>query len=141
MSLGRSVVALAVAIGLAVSLPAEVLAAPPWSFACDERNDLYQAMRDGGTECPRYATAEEAVRAAEEGASLLILADGYPEKTTVVAPAVYEAAARKQLRLYVEYPEQLPDLPVCPPRQVKFERGVVTSNVFGETLAPMRNER
>lgn len=134
----RLSIRLAIAIGLTSGVTAQVAATPPWSFACDRRNDLYRAICDGGTECPRFAAAEEAVRAAAEGSGVLILADAYPEETTVVAPAVFEEAARKRLHLYVEYPRQLPGLSVGAPKQVTFERGVVTSNVFGESLPPLR---
>ena len=101
-------------------------ATPCWSFACQEQNDLYQAIRNGGTECPRFATAAEAVQAAAEGAGVLILADGYPEKTTVVEPAVFEQAARKNCGCTSSIP-RLPDMAVGPPKQVRFERGVVAS--------------
>ena len=48
---------------------------------------------------------------------MLILADGYPEKTTAVEPGVFDEAARKKLRLYVEYPAALPDVQVGPPKE------------------------
>ncbi len=46
---------------------------------------------------------------AAEGSGVLILADGHPEKTTEVEPAVFDEADRKHLRLYLEYPSRLPD--------------------------------
>ena len=35
-------------------------------------------------------------------------------------------------------PERLPDMDVGAPKDVKYERGVVTSDIFGPTLRPMR---
>ena len=48
-----------------------------------------------------------------EAAGVLILADGYPQKTTAIEPAVIAQAAKKKLRLYVEYPAGLPDMRVA----------------------------
>ena len=60
-----------------------------------------------------------------EGAGLLILADGYPEKTTAIEPDLFDAAARKKLRLYVEYPSALPgaDGGTAEGRQAAARRG------------------
>ncbi len=96
-------------------------------FCCAADNDLYRVLTAGGLDCPRHDRAGDAIRAAPEGSGVLILADGYPEQTTVVEPAAFDEAARKKLRLYVEYPAQLPDLAVGPPKEIKTERGVVTS--------------
>lgn len=87
-------------------------------FACRWDNDLYRLLNAGGREYPRYSDPADAVRAASDGAAVLILAEGYPEKTTVVGPATFAAAAKKGLRLYVEYPAVLPDLPVCAPQPI-----------------------
>lgn len=109
-----------------------------WTFACAADNDLYRVITAGGTSCRRFKTAAEAVQAAAEGSGVLILADGYPDHPTIMKPAVFEEAARKRLRLYMEYPEWLPDMEIGPPKTVKYERGVVTSTFFGEALRPMR---
>ena len=109
-----------------------------WTVACSPENDLHRVITSSGYSCRRCATAAEAVRAAEEGSGVLILADGYPDKLTVVALETYREAQRKRLHLYVEYPEQLPNLTIGQPRTITFERGVVTSGVFGKPLPPMR---
>ena len=109
-----------------------------WTFACAADNDLYRVVTASRPACPRFATAAEAVRATAEGSGVLILADGYPEKPNDVEPAVFEQAAKKRLRLYVEYPAKLPDIEIGTPKDVKYERGVVTSDFFGDTLGPMR---
>ncbi|MCY2993149.1 MAG: hypothetical protein NTY19_35490 [Planctomycetota bacterium] len=109
-----------------------------WTFACSADNDIYHALTASRLPCPRFATAAEAVRAAIEGSGVLILADGYPDQPTAIEPAVFDEAARKRLRLYVEYPERLPDMETGAPKDVKYERGVVTSEIFGESLRPLR---
>lgn len=107
-------------------------------FCCAAENDLYRVLKAGGAACARHDLPLQAVRAAAEGDGVLILADGYPVRTTVVEPAALEEAARKQLRLYVEYPAQLPDMTVGAPKEIKTERGVVTSGFFGDRLPPLR---
>lgn len=107
-------------------------------FRCAAGNDLYRAVTAGGATYPRYASAEEAIAKARRGAGVLILADGYPESTTAVTPALYKMAARKKLRLYVEYPAALPGLPVGSPREVNWERAVVASDAFGPALGRLR---
>lgn len=111
---------------------------PGLVFCCAADNDLCRVMTAGGERYPRFAAPPEAVRAAPEGAGVLILADGYPQKTTAVEPAVFEEAARKKLRLYVEYPAALPGLEVGPPRQTALERVVVHSDAFGASLPKMK---
>lgn len=49
-------------------------------FSCAADNDLYRVMTADGTRYPRYDNATEAVRTAEIGTGVLVLADGYPDK-------------------------------------------------------------
>ena len=69
---------------------------------------------------------------------MLVLAEGYPQTMTALTSATFEEATQKRLRLYVEYPQWLPDLTIGPAQQVKFERGVVASTFFGDRLPPLR---
>jgi hypothetical protein len=135
---------LCAALGAALLLPPAgrpTLAATPQAnfvFACSAENDLYRTLTAGGAKHPRYGTPREAVRAAATGAGVLLLADGYPDKPTDVAADVFAEAAKKKLQLYLEYPALLPDLPVGQPKDAGLERGVVTSEIFGAALRPMR---
>ena len=132
-----------VAMALAPLAAAEETSRPEtgpggWTLACSPENDLYRVLAASGLPCPRFATADEAVRAAPAGSGVLALADGYPDQPTAIAPAAFDEAARKRLRLYVEYPERLPDMELGAPKDVKYERGVVSSEIFGESLRPLR---
>ena len=124
------------ATSLLAALPA--LAAGPLIFSCAADNDLFRVASDNGMALKRCDTPEAAVAAAGEGDGVLLLAGGYPQQTTAVAPEVFAQAARKHLRLYVEYPAALPDTKIDAPRKVKLERAVVVSNTFGPALARMR---
>lgn len=114
------------------------LAAGPLVFSCAPDNDLLRVATDNGVALKRVDTPEAAVAAAGEGDGVLLLAGGYPQQTTQVAPEVFARAASKHLRLYVEYPTALPDMKIAAPRKVKLERAVVASNGFGPALARLR---
>jgi hypothetical protein len=108
------------------------------TFSCTARNDLYQVLTAQGVNCPRYDNPAAAVGAASTGGGVLLLADGYPQQSQAIPTDVFLLAARKHLRLYIEYPQSLPGLDVGQVRQTQFERGVVASAAFGPKLRAMR---
>ena len=104
-------------------------------------NDLVRVLADNGIRFVRVEVSAQAVREAPSGAGVLILADQYPTNTTPIEPTVFQEAAGKNLRLYVEYPTSLPQLEVGKPRANKkgpygsnLDREVVTSDAFGTAL-------
>ncbi len=107
-------------------------------FSCDENNDLYKVITKDYPEAKRYNHPAEAVAAAPNGSGVLILANGYPEKTTSLEAGLFKAAARKELRLFIEYPKSLPGIKVGPPRHARLERAVVASDAFDSSLAEHR---
>jgi hypothetical protein len=107
-------------------------------FACRAENDVSRLLAAEGRAYPRFPTAAEAVAAAPEASGVLVLADGYPARTTPIDQATFDAAARKRLRLYLEYPSLVPGMQLGPPRRVQWERTVVTSDRFGPSLGKMR---
>ncbi len=112
---------------------------PDLYFACRADNDIYRAVSaEIGQAPPRYDTSDAVVAAATEGSGLLLLADGYPNQTTPLNADLLTQAAKKKLRLYVEFPAFLPGISVGKPRVAGLERGVVTSDLFGAALPPMR---
>ncbi len=108
------------------------------AFVCSEQNDLYRLLSAQGTTLKRFDAAAEAIAQAPSGAGILVLADGYPDATVALGSTLFDAAAAKDLRLYVEYPSQLPGLEVGTPKTTQWERGVVASGVFGERLERLR---
>jgi hypothetical protein len=126
---------------VAAQLPGYAFAAegtPKLFFSCRADNDLYQVLRGSGADYARYDSAAAAVEAAKDGSGVLILADGYPEKPTMIEPAVFDEAARKKLRLYVEFPGSLPNMQVGKLKEDRLLRGVVSADIFGKSLRPMR---
>lgn len=113
-------------------------------FSCTEKNDLYSVAAASGIACFRYRDAREAVSRTPPGSVLLVLAEGYPDETTPVDSEVFEEAARKRLRLYIEFPSLLPGRNVGKPERVALgrygnvlERVVVASDIFAPTLKKM----
>ena len=112
-------------LALSCSLPQ-----PTLIFSTPPDNDLYKLLSD----FPRYDTPAEAITAAPEGAGVLILAGGYPDERTKLDETLLEQPQTKRLRLYIEYPERLPGLNLSGIRHAEWERGVVTTDAFGEAL-------
>ena len=70
---------------------------------------------------------------------MLILADGYPAKQTVLPADFYDRARQKHLHVYVEYPSAIPGTELRdPPRTTTWERGVIASDFFGADLPKLR---
>lgn len=95
--------------------------------------------------CGHYDSPTEAIENAGAGTGVLVLADNYPDKTTVVTEDIFAAAATKQIRLYVEYPSMLPEIELGQISTLKMgewgnilERTVVASDAFGSSLKKMR---
>lgn len=107
-------------------------------LACNQDNDLFRVLRENGIPCSRYDDAALAVNEAPVGAGVMILADGYPETPTPIAPELFSRAKESGVQLYVEYPAMLPGLQVGAPRGTRWERAVVSSAVFAPALEPMR---
>lgn len=107
-------------------------------FSCDAENDLYRTAKAAGLEAARYDTPREAVERARPADGVLVLADGYPSVTTAVTDGLFEQAASKRLRVFVEYPGFLPGRELGAPKPCRYERAVVTADFFGDALPAMR---
>jgi hypothetical protein len=106
--------------------------------ACRAENDLLRILAAQEYEVLRVDSASDAVARAPEEAGVLILADEYPERPVALDAAVFDMAAQKKLRLYMEYPSYLPDLELGPPRRTEWERAVVASDRFAPGLEKLR---
>ena len=102
--------------------------------SCLPGNDLLQAS---GIKCSRCKTPLESVQKVCKGGGVLLLADSYPDKTQAIPDEVFNLAAKKHVRLYIEYPTALPGINVGKPQVADLMRGVITSKVFGSKLDSM----
>ena len=123
---------------LLLAIFATSLPAAEYHFSCGDGNDLYRVAKDAGLDVARYGTPEQAVSAAQPGSAVLILAQGYPDKATPVSESLFEKARVKNLRVYLEYPSDLPGIKVGKPRHNRVERAVVASDFFGDALPKLR---
>jgi hypothetical protein len=115
---------------LALVLPARASVV----ICCNADNDLFRLLPGSS----RVDTPNDAIDRAADGSAVLILADGYPQKRTELPGDLFDRARAKQLRLYVEYPSHLPGLKLSETRSAAWERGVVTSDAFGDALPRLR---
>ena len=107
------------------------------NLCCQTDNDLYLTLKDNKIACRRYQTPEEAISKAGKGSGVMILADDYPERTTVIDASLFAKAQQKKLRLFIEYPSTLPEMNLDQPRRTELERVVVSTHAI-ENLANMQ---
>lgn len=86
----------------------------------------------------RYETPDQAVSAAKNGSAVLLLANDYPAKTLQLTDEIYQAAAKKNLHLYVEFPSFVPGVEFSAPQKMGWERYVVHGDQFGDKLPSLR---
>ena len=103
-------------------------------IVCNENNDLYQLLLDNNCQCKRYNNITEALIQIQEGSSLLILAQNYPVEKTVLPPKFFDEVQKKNLIVYIEFPDYLPGGETGNINSTKKERLVVNSGFFGEAL-------
>lgn len=105
-----------------------------------EKNDLYQLLRSQGYVVKIFTTPDAAVNAAPIGAGVFIVAKDYPKMDLInsITATLLKKATGKKLKLYIEYPSAFPGLNLpAKPLETHLERGVVTTDVFGQKLERM----
>lgn len=122
----------------AASLCSATASEPRFVFSSSPDNDLFKVLVENGRSPQRYDTPQAAVANAPEGSSVFLLADEYPAARTKIDQPLLDTAAQKQLRVFVEYPEQLPGVKLDKVKQTAWERIVVTTALFGESLPRLR---
>lgn len=120
--------------GLALPIHAN----PHITFCGSESNDLYLLLKKQDIALQHSASIEDAIRNAKRKTAIIIVADNYPDHRVKIYPKTYKEAQQKGLRLYVEYPDFIPGYPQNTIQIVgNLERGVVTSDFFGNSLPAM----
>ena len=95
------------------------------SFACAADNDLFRVASENGLNPKRFDSPQAAVEAAGEGDGLLLLANGYPAKTTALEAALFETGCPEEVAGVCEVlPAFLPGTAVGAPRGTQWERAV-----------------
>ncbi len=115
-----------------------IAAAPQLGICGQEDSDLEKVLTACEIPVTYYQNIQDAFEKAPENSGLLVLAGGYPEQTTPIPDSSYRIAANKGLRLYIEYPANVPGYTFEEPIVPQWERAVLSSEIFGETLQPLR---
>ncbi len=106
------------------------------TFCCSAQNDLYVAL--ARLHYPRFQTPLTAISNAARGSAVLLLADDYPARQVALDPGGFDLARERNLRVFIEYPAAVPGLQLAPPRGVRWERLVVSSDKFAPELPRLR---
>lgn len=102
-------------------------------------NDLVIWLSSEGFQIEFFPDAQSAMEEIPVAATLLVLADHYPEERVSVPDNFYEEMVEKDIRYYVEFPQRAPGLiPDGKVMQNRLERAVVAGNHFGQQLPAMR---
>lgn len=107
-------------------------------LSCKSDNDLFVVLKENKIANQRFDTPQEAVSRAPAGSAVMILADEYPARPTNLNQSIFDEAARKKLRLYIEYPSYLPETTIGETRGTHWERAVISSDAFGPDLPKLR---
>ncbi len=100
------------------------------SIYSKEHNDLYQLVKTGMPNCKRFDNIDAALENTADGQALLILAKDYPNKKTSIPEDFYKKVRKKNLKVYIEFPNHLPSGPAGSIRDTEKERLVITSDFF-----------
>ena len=109
-------------------------------FCGSVKNDLYLLLSCEGFKINLYRSPFAAIDEAPKRSAVFIVSDTYPlvDETKRITQEVLNIAAKKKLKLYIEYPASYPGLNLTQkPVETRLERGVITSDVFGPKLLPM----
>ena len=112
-------------------------ASKPLYICCSEENDLFRTLQQLGISIRRFDSVSEALRQIPAEAGLLIFADQYPSVGSQLEDEQLQAALRKQLKLYIEYPQSVAGYTAGLPKSAHKERVVVTSDFFAPVQQPM----
>lgn len=114
------------------------------NLCCAKDNDLYRTLVENKFVCQLFDDPVKAVKLLPEGSGLMILAEGYPLKRTSIDTAVFSWAKKKNVRLYIEFPEEVPGMEMGETAFISTghygavkDRLVVSSGFFGKDLPPL----
>lgn len=101
-------------------------------------SDLCQALQQQNIRFESKPTWQSALTAVESGGAIAVLADGYPESTTDLPDEFFLTAAKKDLRVYLEFPGYVPGITLGSPTESRWERVVVSSEELSSDLSKLR---
>jgi hypothetical protein len=101
-------------------------------------NDLAAVLQLNGIDFEHYESVTEALQKSSPETGLLVLADTYPEKSQPIEPELLEEALKRKRQIYFEFPAALPGETEGQIKSIKFERTIVSSDIFSPQLEKLR---
>lgn len=130
----------AVLLGLVITHVDNASAGNNLYFSGSRSNGLFSLLKDNGIPVTglNHLNVSE-VNSLPVGSTLIIVSDQYPHLRTPVTQELYRTIENRSIRLFIEYPEMFPGdhMDVGEILHGDLERGVVTSDFFGDTLPSM----
>lgn len=107
-------------------------------FYGNTTNDLYQLLQANNIPFTCFSSIDHLVKNVKKGDAVIITSPNYPDKTIQILPEHYEKLQQLKVRIFIEYPEEIPNHPIDSTIfRGLLERGVVNSGFFGDELPPM----
>ncbi len=109
---------------------------PDFYVCAPDDNNLLAVLQQEGKAIQKYPSAEEAIEAAPKGASVLLLAQGYPDTPGKIGRELVDKIKSKDLKVYAEF-VTFADT-ACQPQALSLERVVVMDSTFSQELPAMK---
>lgn len=103
----------------------------------DSGNDLVNVLKYNKLDLTVFSSVNDALQSAKRGDAVMVLTSAYPDRMTVLTENDLDLCVKKNLRLFVEYPQMIPGRELGEVYEAKLERGVVTSSFWGPELPEM----
>ncbi len=95
----------------------------------DGNHDLGEILKTNRYSYKQIPDQLAAVKAAKNGSGVLFVANHYPEKRFSFEKGVRELAAKKKLKIFIEYPQAYADLSIGQDTMMtQLERGIINTN-------------
>ncbi|RHU22101.1 hypothetical protein DXD68_22985 [Parabacteroides sp. TM07-1AC] len=106
-------------------------------FCGSEQSEVFQLLKDEGFKLERFDSPEAMIEKATNGSAAVIICDTYPVSPLKITQETYKLAQQKKIKVYLEYPDLLPDMHIEKETfHASLERGVITCDKL-ENLKPM----
>ncbi|WP_106827769.1 hypothetical protein [Parabacteroides pacaensis] len=107
-------------------------------YCGNTENELFTLLKKEGFQLKTYRQPQDAISAARKDEIVLLLSDSYPQTPLAIDSLTFLSIKEKNLKLYLEYPESLPGIPIQKESyHGQLERGIITTHLPGTQLQKM----
>ena len=98
------------------------------SIVGSKDNDVIKILKENQISFDLFESIKEAVKKAKPNNALLLFADSYPRERLELTDQSVKAIQKKNLRVYIEFPENIPGLSTnASTKVIKLERGIINT--------------